>query len=64
MDVYETMMEDDIMALKLMLKQYKNDLDDLENGRGIAKVLTSRQLSEAKTDLEIRISKLEKDLAE
>ncbi len=64
MDIFETMMDDDIMSLKLLLKQYKKELKDLEEGTGLAKVMTAKQINEAKDDLRYHIKELEKTLGD
>ena len=64
MDIMETVMQEDMLSLKLLLNQYKKELDDLNNNIGPARVLSQAEVTKMKDDLKDRIRNLEKALCE
>ena len=62
MDAVNILFEENLMSMKLLLKQYEKELYDLENGIGLAKVMSKAEINSAKINLKEHIKNLEEDI--
>ena len=63
MDIYDVIMEEDLLSLKLLFNQYKKELNDLERNAGISKIMSKDEIESAKNSLKDRINNLEQALS-
>lgn len=63
MDIYDVIMEEDLLSLKLLLNQYKKELNDLERNVGISKTMSRDEIESTKNSLKDRINNLEQVLS-
>lgn len=63
MDIYDVIMEEDLLSLKLLFNQYKKELNDLERNAGISKTMSKDEIESAKNSLKDRINNLEQALS-
>ncbi len=63
MDIYDVIMEEDLLSLKLLFNQYKKELNDLERNVGISKTMSKDEIESAKNSLKDRINNLEQALS-
>ena len=63
MDIYDVIMEEDLLSLKLLFNQYKKELNDLERNVGISKTMSKDEIESTKNSLKDRINNLEQALS-
>ena len=63
MDIYDVIMEEDLLSLKLLFNQYKKELNDLERNAGISKTMSKDEIESTKNSLKDRINNLEQALS-
>ena len=63
MDIYDIIMEEDLLSLKLLFNQYKKELNDLERNVGISKTMSKDEIESTKNNLKDRINNLEQALS-
>ena len=63
MDIYDIIMEEDLLSLKLLFNQYKKELNDLERNVGLSKTMSKDEIESTKNNLKDRINNLEQALS-